>query len=141
MGPKRGPDGLLLFTLPMGDKKLPGIAVDDIGKCALTLFKQGMEYVGKTVGIAGEHLSGGEMAAAMTRALGQPVRYNDIPPETYRNLGFPGADDIGNMFQFKRDFNEVFCGARSVAFTRSLNPLLQDFQLWLDRNKSRLPLS
>jgi uncharacterized protein YbjT (DUF2867 family) len=141
MGPKRGPDGLLLFTLPMGDKKLPGIAVDDIGKCALTLFKQGMEYVGKTVGIAGEHLSGGEMAAAMTRALGQPVRYNDIPPETYRNLGFPGADDIGNMFQFKRDFNEVFCGSRSVAFTRSLNPLLQDFQLWLDRNKSRLPLS
>ncbi|HJT19012.1 MAG TPA: NmrA family NAD(P)-binding protein [Nitrospira sp.] len=72
---------------------------------------------------------------------GVPTRYNDVSPETYRSFGFPGADDIGNMFQFKRDFNEVFCGARGVAFTRSLNPLLQDFQLWLDRNKSRIPLS
>ena len=33
MGPKRGPDGTLAITLPMGDKKLPGIAAEDIGKC------------------------------------------------------------------------------------------------------------
>jgi uncharacterized protein YbjT (DUF2867 family) len=141
MGPKRGPDGSLVFTLPMGDKRLPGIAADDIGKCALGIFKKGREYLGKTVGIAGEHLSGAEMAATMTRALGQTVRYHDVSPETYRSFGFPGADDIGNMFQFKRDFNQVFCGARSVAFTRSLNPALQTFQLWLDKNKSRIPLS
>ncbi len=54
-GPKKGPDGKLAFTLPMGDKKLPGIAAEDIGKCALGIFKKGREYIGKTVGIAGEH--------------------------------------------------------------------------------------
>ena len=59
------------------------------------------------MGIAGEHLTGAEMAKALTRALGQEVRYNNVPPEVYRSFGFPGADDLGNMFQFKRDFNRI----------------------------------
>lgn len=141
MGPKKGPDGTLLFTLPMGDKKLSGIAVEDIGKCAFGIFKSGQEYIGKTVGIAGEHVTGGEMAAAMTKALGQMVRYNAVTPNEYRAFGFKGAEDLGNMFQFKRDFNEAFCGARNLAVSRSLNPELQTFDDWLAQNKSRIPLT
>jgi uncharacterized protein YbjT (DUF2867 family) len=139
-GPKPGPDGTLLLTLPMGDKKLPGIAAEDIGRCAYGLFKAGREYVGKTVGIAGEHLSGGEMAAALTKALGREVRYNEVTPEVYRGFGFPGADDLGNMFQFKRDFNDEFRGARSIEFSRRLNPRLQTFETWLSENKGKIPL-
>ena len=140
MGPKKGPDGKLAITLPMGDKKLPGIAVEDIGKCAHGIFKKGRELIGKTVGIAGEHLTGAQMAAALTAALGQEVRYNDVPPEVYRSFGFPGADDLGNMFQFKRDFESYYCGARDLGFSRTLNPSLQTFDSWLARNKSRIPL-
>jgi len=140
-GPQRGPDGKLAVTFPMGDKKLPGIAVEDIGKCAYGIFKKGGEFIGKTVGIAGDHLTGAQMAAAFTEALGQEVRYNSVSPEVYRGLGFPGADDLGNMFQFKRDFEEYFCGARSLAFARSLNPSLQDFNTWLARNKSTIPIA
>ncbi|HUF35024.1 MAG TPA: NmrA/HSCARG family protein [Gemmatimonadales bacterium] len=139
-GPKRGPDGTLALTFPMDDKKLPGIAVEDIGKCAFAIFRRGSELIGKTVAIAGEHLSGEEMAAALTRALGQEVRYNAVTPEAYRGFGFPGADDLGNMFQFKRDFNEYFCGVRDLAFTRALNPELQTFEQWLGRNAARIPL-
>jgi uncharacterized protein YbjT (DUF2867 family) len=139
-GPKKGPDGKLAITYPMGDKKLPGIAAEDIGKCALTIFKKGPEFIGKTVAIAGEHLTGVQMAAALTKALGQEVRYNDVPPEVYRNFGFPGADDLGNMFQFKRDFQEAFCGPRNPAVARALNPSLQTFEKWLANNKSRIPL-
>lgn len=94
----------------------------------------------KTVGIAGQHLTGAQMAAALTKALGQEVRYNEAPPEVYRGFGFPGAEDLGNMFQFKRDFEEVFCGARSVEVSRLLNPDLQSFEVWLARNKDRIPL-
>jgi uncharacterized protein YbjT (DUF2867 family) len=141
MGPKKGPDGTLLFTLPMGHKKLPGIAAEDIGKCAFGIFKRGQEYIGKTVGIAGELLTGEEMAAAMTRAFGQMVRYNAVTPEQYRAFGFKGAEDLGNMFQFKRDFNEEFCGARDPAVAKSLNPALQTFDVWLKQNKSRIPLT
>src|SRR5690349_13368595 len=101
VGPKKGPDGKLALTYPMGDKKLPGIAVDDIGKTALAIFKKGKEYIGKTVGMAGEHLTGKQMAAAPTKALGQAVRYTEVSPEENRHFGFPGAEDMGNMFQFK----------------------------------------
>jgi len=139
-GPKRGPDGKLALTFPLGDKKLASIAVGDIGKCALGIFKRGREFIGKTVGIAGGHLTGAEMAAAMTQALGQDVRYNAVTPEVYRGLGFPGAEDLGNMFQFKRDFNEYYCGARNLEFARSLNPSLQTFEQWLAQNASRIPL-
>jgi len=139
-GPQRGEDGTLLFTLPMGDAKLPGIAAEDIGGCAYGIFRRGPEHVGKKVGIAGEHLSGAEMAAALSKALGEEVRHNDLPPDVYRGLGFPGADDLGNMFQFKRDFNEYYCGARDLAFSRQLNPQLQTFAQWLERHKGEIPI-
>jgi uncharacterized protein YbjT (DUF2867 family) len=139
-GPKKGPDGKLAITFPMDDKKLPGMASEDIGKCAYGIFKRGSEFIGKKVGIAGEHLTGAQMASALTKALGQEVRYNAVPPEVYRGFGFPGAEDLGNMFQYKRDFEEIYCGLRPPDFARSLNPELQTFQMWLDRNKSRIPL-
>jgi uncharacterized protein YbjT (DUF2867 family) len=139
-GPKRDSNGRLALVMPMGDKKLPGIAAEDIGKAAFGILKRGRDFIGKTVGIAGEHLSGAEMAGAMTRALGETVTYQDVPPEVYRGFGFPGADDLGNMFQFKRDFNDDYRRARSVEFTRSLNPELQTFDQWLARNASRIPV-
>jgi uncharacterized protein YbjT (DUF2867 family) len=141
MGPKKGPDGKLALTFPMGDKKLPGIAAEDIGKCALGIFRKGKEFTGKTVGIAGDRLTVAQMAAALTKALGQEVRYNEVTPEVYRSFGFPGADDIANMFQFKRDFEQVFCGARDPDVARSLNPSLKNFDMWLAQNKSRIPLT
>jgi uncharacterized protein YbjT (DUF2867 family) len=139
-GPKRGPDGKLALVMPMGRAKLPGIASEDIGKCALTIFRRGQKFIGKTVGIAGEHLSGAEMAAAMSRALGEPVVHQDVPPEVYRGFGFPGADDMGNMFQWQRDFSDDYRRVRSVEFTRSLNPELQTFEQWLARYAGRIPL-
>ncbi len=141
MGPQPGPDGELAITFPIGDRKLPGIAAEDIGKCALGIFKRPAEFLGKTAGIAGGHLTGEEMAAAFTRALGRPVRYQAVPPEVYRGFGFPRAEDLGNMFQFKRDFNDYYCGARSLELSRSLNPALENFEQWLERNRDRIPVA
>ncbi len=140
-GPQRGPDGVLGLTLPMGDRKLPGIAAEDIGKCALGIFKGGEQYIGKTVGISGEHLSGAEMAAKLTAALGQEVRYNEVSPDVYRGFGFPAADDLGNMFQFNRDFSDDFRAARPVEFSRGLNPALQNLDAWLQQHASKIPLA
>ncbi|HEV7487317.1 MAG TPA: NmrA/HSCARG family protein [Thermoanaerobaculia bacterium] len=140
MGPARGADGKLAITLPIGDAKLPGIAAEDIGRSAYGIFKKGTEMIGKRVGIAGEHLSGAEMAAAFTDLLGEEVRYNAVEPSVYRSFGFPGADDLGNMFQFKRDFEDDFREARPVDETRALNPKLQSFSEWLAANRDRIPL-
>lgn len=140
MGPKRGPDGRLAITLPMGTRKLPGIAAEDIGKCAYGIFQAGSQYIGETVGIAGGHPTGAEMAAALTKALGQEIRYNAVAPDAYRKFGFPGAEDLGNMFQFKHDFNDYYCGARDIETARRLNPELMGFEDWAMRNKERIPL-
>lgn len=140
LGPKRGTDGNLVFTLPMGDRKLPGIAAEDIGKCALGVFRKGSEFIGRTVGIAGEHLTGAQMAAQLAAALGEDVSYNAVSPAQFRGLGFPGAEDLGNMFQFKHDFEDYFCGARDPAIASALNPSLLTFREWLARWKDRIPL-
>jgi hypothetical protein len=63
-----------------------------------------------------------------------------VSPEVYRGLGFPGAEDLGNMFQFKRDFNEDFCRVRDIGLARALHPGLQSFDMWLERNAGRIPL-
>jgi uncharacterized protein YbjT (DUF2867 family) len=140
MAPKRGPDGKLALTMPMGDRKLAAIAAEDIGKSAYGIFKKGRELIGKTVGVAGEHQTGAQMAAGLTKALGQEVRYNEISPEAYRGFGFPGADDLGNMFQFFRDFDRDVTGARKLEVGRALNPEMQTFDAWLSRNKQRIPV-
>ena len=140
LGPKKGPDGKLALTFPLGDKKMPSMAASDIGACAYGIFKQGPRFVGKSVGVAGEHLTGAQMAAELSRVLGQSVAYNAVPPAVYRSLGFPGADDLGNMFQFKADFESLYCGNRPIALSRELNPRLQTFAQWLQANKSRIPL-
>jgi uncharacterized protein YbjT (DUF2867 family) len=139
MGPKPGPDGDLAWTMPLGTAKFPGIAVEDIGRCAYGVFKRGKEWVGRHVGIAGDHLTGAEMAAALGEALGRPVRYNAVTPAQYRGFGFPGAEDLGNMFQFNTEFAADFCRTRDLAGARALNPALQTFRKWLEANKQSIP--
>jgi len=140
MGPKKGPDGKYAMTYSMGNAKLAGIAAEDIGKAAYAIFKRGKEFIGKTVGISGEQLTLDQMAAICTKVLGIPVAYNKVTAATFRSFGFPGADDIGNMFQIYDEFEKPFAGARSVEFTRSLVPGLTTFEKWLTANKSRIPL-
>jgi hypothetical protein len=119
---------------------MSGIAAEDIGKCAYGIFKKGDELIGKSVGIAGGHLSGKEMADSLSKVLGEEVDYNKITPELYRSFGFPGADDLGNMFQFYDEFADIFIAARSLDFSRELNPSLKDFNVWLQENVKKMAL-
>ena len=139
MHPKPGPDGVLQFVLPMDDAKMPGIAAEDIGRSAYGIFKAGDAYIGKRVAIAGEHLSGQEMAQQLGEALGREVRHARVSPAEFRAFGFPGADDLGNMFQYYRDFESDFRAPRDVEATRKLNPRLQSFRQWLQANAPRIP--
>jgi uncharacterized protein YbjT (DUF2867 family) len=140
LGPKKGPDGKYQLTLPMGSAKLSGIAAEDIGKCAYGIFKQGKQWIGKRVGIAGDHVTVARMAADMSRTLGKEIAYNEVSPAVFRGFGFPGADDLGNMFQYYTEFEQEFVAARSLETSRSLNPQLLDFNAWLAKYGSRIPL-
>ena len=124
-------DGKLTVSLPMGDSRLAGIAVDDIGRTALGVFKQGDRFFGRTVAIAGEHLTGNEIAAAFSKLLGEEVVYEPMPYDAMRSAGFPGAEDMANMFQYYVEFEDEFTGDRDLDLVRNLNPRLQTFEEWL----------
>jgi uncharacterized protein YbjT (DUF2867 family) len=141
MAPKKGDDGVYSWAFPMGDKRLAGIAADDIGKVAYAIFKAGQAYIGKTVGITGENLTIEEMGTKLSKGLGiGPITYHAVEPDAYRGFGFPGADEMGNMFQIYRDFERQVLGARSAEAARTLNPELQTFDQWIQNNKTRIPL-
>jgi uncharacterized protein YbjT (DUF2867 family) len=137
---QRGEDGVLTLTVPMGDARLPGIGASDIGPTAYGVFKRGDALIGARIGIAGEHLRLSEMADTLTHVLGEEVRYQDVPPEVFRSFGFQGADDTGNMFQFKHDFEDVFVGARDLSVAKSLNPSIATFDDWARANKDRFQI-
>lgn len=140
MGPRRGPDNTLAITLPLMGAPLAGMAAEDIGRCTYALFKRGAAAIGKRIGIAGEHLTGQQMAAAFSRSLGETVIFNDVPPSVYRSFGFPSAAELGNMFQIEAEYAEAVLGIRNVAATRALHPTVQSFDQWLDQHKQQIPL-
>lgn len=131
LGLARDAGGQLMLTLPLADQPLSGIAVEDIGKTALGVFKRGPELIGKTVSIAGDHLTGDQYAAALTEALGERVVYRPYGWDEYRALGFPGAVEMANMFQYYAENSERFSADRDLARVRKLNPQLQSFRDWM----------
>ena len=140
MGPKKDENGKYAFTLPMGKEKMAGIGADDIGKAAYGIFNKGTSLAGKRIGVAGDQLTGDEMAEKLSKALGKEVYYNEITPETYRGFGFPGADDLGNMFQIYRDFANECNSIRDVKYSKELNPELKSFEMWLSENAKKIPM-
>jgi uncharacterized protein YbjT (DUF2867 family) len=136
LAPKKNEQGTYQWAFPMGQKKLAGIAAEDIGKTAYGIFKAGNQYIGKKVGIYGEALTIEEMGSKLASALGLPsVYYHAAEADEYRGYGFPGADEMGNMFQYYRDFDDKFFALRDVNTARSLNPALQNFDTFLQKNK------
>jgi uncharacterized protein YbjT (DUF2867 family) len=137
LAPKKGADGKYAWAYPMANAKMAGIAAEDIGKVAYGIFKAGSEYIGKTVGIVGENLTVAEMGEKLSRQLGiGPVTYNAVDADAYRGFGFPGADEMGNMFQVYRDFEKEVLGARSQDLAKKLAPSLMTFDQWLAKNKA-----
>lgn len=138
LAPRRaGPGQPLVLSLPMPrGAKLAGIAVADIGGCAAGIFLDPDATIGKTIGIAGDHLSGEEYADAFSKVLRVDVSYEAVDVQTYRASGAPGAEDMANMFQYYADFEAPFLAARDLAATRRLNPQLRSFEAWLREHEA-----
>jgi uncharacterized protein YbjT (DUF2867 family) len=134
MAPRRGEDGRLVLALAMGDSPLAGIAVEDIGRTAYGIFKRGRALVGQTVSVAGEHLTGTQLAEQLSVALGEEVVYAPVPFDVLRAQPIPAAVELGNMFQFYAEVPQ-FNAVRDLDAVRELNPQLQTFQQWLADHK------
>ncbi len=139
-GPKPNDQGVLTLTLPLGGIALAGIASADVGGCALGIFRRGPGAAGERFGISGENLTGEELAAGLSRALGRRIDFWDPPFDTYRGFGFPGADDLGNMFQYQAILGDEFLATRDPELARALHPGLKTYEAWLAENAAKIPL-
>ena len=78
------------------DKVWQTIAVDDVGLWANAIFKNPKKFLGKALNIAGEEMTGQEMAALLQKLKGKnslPVRYAMVPRKLISLL----EHDIGLM--------------------------------------------
>jgi uncharacterized protein YbjT (DUF2867 family) len=140
LGPHPTPAGDLALNLPLKGAPLPGIAAKDIGASAYEIIKSGAPETTDRIGISGEHLTGEQMAASLEKALKRPVSYAPVTADEFRAFGFPGAEDLGNMFQFLEEFTSDVVEAHPVGATRQRLPKLETFDEWLAENAGRIPL-
>ena len=133
---KLNPDNNNIRTLclPMGDSKLPVVTVNDIGKVVVKIM---LDNIVGDVGVASEHLTGYEIAQKLSEVLNSDVKYISVPADTYRNIGFPGCQDLANMFEFKNIHNQIFCQNRNMNRVCSIiTPI--PFSVWCRENRHLL---
>jgi uncharacterized protein YbjT (DUF2867 family) len=134
--PKQNNGGPPTFGFPQGDTPLAGVAAEDIGGVVAEIFKRPDEFIGKTVGIVGDDIQPGDYAAIMTRVLGREVVYNYIPRDVFAGFGFPGADDLANMFEMNR--LHILERKADLELSRRLSPSIRAFEQWMKANRDKL---
>jgi len=131
--PRKQEDGTFVISFPQGDTKLAGVAAEDVGGVVARIFEERERYLGKTVYVVGDDLTMAEYTAEMSRVFGKPVRFQHMSRENFAALGFPGADDLANMFEFYR--TRVPDRTEDLARTRAIFPEVQDFPTWLAKHR------
>ena len=127
-------DGVRRLCMPMGDSILPIVTIEDIGKMVHKIVE---DKIYGDVSVASDHLTGADMAKVFSEVLEEPVEYVPVPASTYREFGFPGCEDIGNMFEFKDIHNKEFCQLRNmVDVKKKITPI--SFKEWCISNKESL---
>ena len=133
--PRRLDDGSFVFAFPQGETPLAAVAVEDTGGVVTALFDQGAEYKGHVVGVAGDEQPCQGYAATMSRVTGERIAYQDMPRDAFAAPGFPGAEDLANMFDFFRRF--VPSRRAEIEESRMLYPGMRTFETWLAENQER----
>jgi uncharacterized protein YbjT (DUF2867 family) len=134
--PRPAGDGTYQFGFPQGDTPLAAMSVQDVGLIVAPIFEQPEKYIGKVVKLAGDELPPQAYAKAMSRQSGADIRYGYMPREAFAALGFPGAEDLADMFEYYR--LHIPSRAADIEACRALAPELQSFDTWLARNSAGL---
>jgi uncharacterized protein YbjT (DUF2867 family) len=133
--PKKQDDGTFSIGFPQGDTPLEGIGIEDLGGIIVPIFDTPDEFIGKVVVAIGDFLPARTYAEIMTRILGKTVVYNHISREVFASFGFPGAEDLANMFDFNRRYK--LDRHTELEQCRALYPKLHTFETWLRANKEK----
>ena len=134
--PRPAGDGTYQFGFPQGDRPLAAISVADVGRIVARIFESPDEYLGKVVKIAGDERTASSYAEAMSRTTGAKIQYAYVPREAFAALGFPGAEDLADMFEYYRLL--IPSREKEIAQWRALEPEIQSFDAWAAKNEAGL---
>jgi uncharacterized protein YbjT (DUF2867 family) len=126
--PRPAGDGTYQFGFPQGDRPLAAISVQDVGRIVAPLFEEPGRWIGQLLSPAGDEIPPADYAATMARVTGKDVRYAYVPRETFAALGFPGAEDLADMFEYYR--LHIPSRVEGIETSRALAPDLQTFETW-----------
>lgn len=132
---QKGEDNSFYFGFPQGDTRLAMTSAEDVGGVVHTIFEDPAHFTNRVVGVVGEDYTCDEYAAIMSRVLRRNIRYNYVPRDVYASYGFPGAEEMANMFEVQRLFVQDRTGDLMESYR--LNPSMQSFEAWVERNKYR----
>ncbi|WP_329361164.1 NmrA/HSCARG family protein [Streptomyces sp. NBC_01483] len=117
-------DGELTLTMALApDTKLQMITPGDIGGIAADAFDTPADYLGRTVEIAADELTGPQLAEAFARTAARPVRFTSQPIEQVR----AHSEELAAMFDW---FNTVGFKA-DLATLRVQHPGLTSLEAWV----------
>jgi uncharacterized protein YbjT (DUF2867 family) len=119
-------DGGLVLRMPLpSDVRLQMVATADIGKAAVVALLAPEKIPGGALELAGDELTGNQVAAAHGAAAGLPARYEPLPPDVLAK-----DPDQHAMFAW---FAHPPAYQADLAAARQLVPDLQDLRTWLRR--------
>ncbi|MFE7934840.1 NmrA/HSCARG family protein [Streptomyces sp. NPDC057456] len=128
IGPARTDDGLVLSLALNPDTALQMITVEDIGFFAADAFENPDRYLGRRTEIAGEALTGPQMAEVFARIAGENVTFRQQPLEELRSF----SEEAAIMFGW---FNRE--GYRAdIPALRAVHPGLTTLESWARENWS-----
>lgn len=134
--PRKQEDGTYSFGFPQGDTNLSAVSVAEIGGVIAQVFADRERFLGRTVGIVGEDTPPANYAKILSKVLHKPIAYHHIPREVFAGFGFPGADDLANMFDFNRRY--ILSRQADLDESKRLYPALQSFAAWAEANRKAL---
>ncbi len=130
---KKGDDGNFHFGFPQGDTLLNGVSSEDVGGVVAPVFENPELYVGKTIPVLGDLLQSQTYADILSQVLGVKVIYDYIPREVFAKFGFPGAEEIADMFEFYRKYSPY--DEKDLAECRKIFPGIKTFETWMKASK------
>lgn len=114
--------GAFTFFYPP-EHRIPFIAAADIGAVAAAVFERPDTFAGQALELAGDVLTGAEVAAAIGRATGRPLAYARFSAESLRENPVLGRV-IEASTKLRVDVD--------VASLRALHPGLKTLAAWLE---------
>ena len=126
-----------IYAVPLPPTRvLPQVAVADIGAVAVRVLEDAARFTGKRFDLAGDELNGNESVAILSRVVGRPFTYFQVPLDVVRqHMGedaakmyawFDGTGFKVDRALIRRELPDVtFHNFESWAKTQDWNALLQ----------------